>query len=87
MYHGWQLLPLAAALAAPAAYAAQYMSIEAAQRAAFPEATAFTPLLLSLDADARARLAAMARPPARAIPSSGASWRARGCSAPSMPTR
>ncbi len=39
------------------------MSIEAAQRAAFPEATAFTPLLLSLDADARARLAAMARPP------------------------
>lgn len=62
MRHAWHTLSLAAFAAAPAVYATEYMGIEAAQRAAFPEATAFTPLLLSLDVDARARLAAVARP-------------------------
>lgn len=64
MQHGWHALSLAALIAAPAAaYAAEYMSIEAAQRAAFPDATAFAPVVPNLDADARARLAAIARPP------------------------
>jgi Na+-translocating ferredoxin:NAD+ oxidoreductase RnfG subunit len=63
MHQAWRIFPLAALVAAPAAYAAEYMSIEAAQRAAFPDATAFTPLLLSLDAEARARLASVAKPP------------------------
>jgi Na+-translocating ferredoxin:NAD+ oxidoreductase subunit G len=73
MHTGWRTLPLAALIAAPAAYAAEYLSLEAAQRAAFPEATAFVPVLLSLDADARARLAAVARPPGARDPKV---WRA-----------
>ena len=55
MHQAWRIFPLAALVAAPAAYAAEYMSIEAAQRAAFPDATAFTPLLLSLDAEEHGR--------------------------------
>ena len=54
-------------------YAAEYMSIEAAQRLAFPEATAFVPVLLALDADTRTRLAAVARPPGARDPKV---WRA-----------
>jgi len=63
MHSAWRTFTLAAGMAVPAAYATEYMSIEAAQRIAFPEATTFTPVLLALDADARARLAAVARPP------------------------
>lgn len=73
MYHGWRSVSLAALVAAPAAYATEYLSLEAAQRAAFPEATAFTPLLLSLDAGARARLASVAKPPGARDPKV---WRA-----------
>ena len=73
MQTGWRNVPLAALLAVPAAYATEYMSIEAAQRAAFPDATAFTPVLLNLDADARARLSAVARPPGARDPKV---WRA-----------
>jgi electron transport complex protein RnfG len=63
MRHVWHTLSLATLVAVPSVYATEYMGIEAAQRAAFPEATSFAPVLLSLDADARARLAAAARPP------------------------
>ena len=63
MPSGWHSLPLAALAFAPALYAAEYMSVEAAQRAAFPDATAFSPVPLALDASARDRLAAVARPP------------------------
>jgi len=63
MANGWTPLPLAALVFVPAAYATQYMSIEAAQRAAFPDATAFVPIALNLDAAARAHLAEVARPP------------------------
>jgi len=74
MQPGWRSLPLAAlAAAVPVAYAAEYLSIEAAQRTAFPEATAFVPVLFGLDADARARLAAVARPPGARDPKV---WRA-----------
>lgn len=62
MHDGWRLLPLATILVAPA-YAMEYMSVEAAQRAAFPDATAFVPVPLNLDAGARARLAEIAHPP------------------------
>ena len=62
MNHGWRTLPLAALLASPVAYATQYMTVEAAQRAAFPDATDFVPVLLSLDTVARERLAQVARP-------------------------
>jgi len=60
---GWRIVPLAALAFAPAAYATEYLTVEAAQRAAFPEASAFAPVALALDADQRARLAAIARPP------------------------
>jgi Na+-translocating ferredoxin:NAD+ oxidoreductase RnfG subunit len=60
---GWRVLPLAALAAVPAAYATEYQSVESAQRCAFPGATAFVPVPLTLDADQRARLAAPARPP------------------------
>jgi Na+-translocating ferredoxin:NAD+ oxidoreductase subunit G len=73
MQAGWHTLPLAALAAVPAAYAAEYLSIGAAQHSAFPEATAFVPMLLSLDADARARLGAIAHPPGARDPKV---WRA-----------
>jgi Na+-translocating ferredoxin:NAD+ oxidoreductase RnfG subunit len=63
MEPGWQIVPLTALAFAPAAYATEYMTVEAAQRTAFPEASAFVPVALALDADQRARLAAIARPP------------------------
>jgi Na+-translocating ferredoxin:NAD+ oxidoreductase RnfG subunit len=63
MHEGWRVLPLVALAAAPAAYATEYMTVEAAQRAAFPDATFFVPVPINLDADARARLATVARPP------------------------
>jgi Na+-translocating ferredoxin:NAD+ oxidoreductase RnfG subunit len=69
MANEWRVLPLAALVFVPAAYATQYMSVEAAQRAAFPQATAFVPVPLALDAEARARLAAAARPPGARDPS------------------
>ena len=56
------LLSLTTLAVAPA-YATEYMTVEAAQRAAFPDATAFVPVPLTLDAEARARLASIARPP------------------------
>jgi Na+-translocating ferredoxin:NAD+ oxidoreductase RnfG subunit len=62
MHEGWRILPLAALAVAPA-YAAEYMTVEAAQRAAFPDATAFVPVPVALSADARARLAEVAHPP------------------------
>jgi Na+-translocating ferredoxin:NAD+ oxidoreductase RnfG subunit len=62
MHDGWRILPLAALVVAPA-YAAEYMTVEAAQRAAFPDATAFVPVPVNLPADARARLAEVAQPP------------------------
>ena len=62
MHDGWRILPLAALAVAPA-YAAEYMTVEAAQRAAFPDATALVPFAVDLSAEARARLAAVAQPP------------------------
>jgi Na+-translocating ferredoxin:NAD+ oxidoreductase RnfG subunit len=62
MHDGWRVVSLAALVVAPA-YATQYVTVEAAQRAAFPDATAFVPVALALDIEARARLAAVARPP------------------------
>ena len=63
MHPGWRTLPMAALLAVPAAYAAQYLSVEAAQRGAFADATAFVPVPVNLTAAARAQLADVAKPP------------------------
>ncbi len=64
MHDGWRFLPIAALVLAPTAvYATEYLSVEAAQRAAFPDATVFVPVPLNLDAEARARLAEVAHPP------------------------
>lgn len=63
MNSAWRSLPLAALAALPAAYATEYLSIEAAQRIAFPDATAFVPIPADLNARDRARLAEIARPP------------------------
>jgi Na+-translocating ferredoxin:NAD+ oxidoreductase RnfG subunit len=57
------MLPLAALAAVPAAYATEYLSVEAAQRAAFPDASAFVPVPVALDAAQRERLATVAKPP------------------------
>jgi Na+-translocating ferredoxin:NAD+ oxidoreductase RnfG subunit len=62
LHDGWRVLPLAALAVAPA-YAAEYLTVEAAQRAAFPDATAFVPVPVKLSADERARLSAIAQPP------------------------
>ncbi len=72
MHEGWRVLPLAALSVAPA-YAAEYMTVEAAQRAAFPDATAFVPVAVALSAEARSRLAAVAQPPGARDPKI---WRA-----------
>lgn len=69
----WRPLPLAALLATPLVQAVQYLGVEDAQRQAFPQATAFVPQPLALDADARARLASVARPPGARDPKV---WRA-----------
>lgn len=63
MNNGWRALPLAALVFAPAAYATQYLSVEAAQHAAFPGALSFVPVAVNLDAAARAHLAQIAHPP------------------------
>src|SRR5262245_16253015 len=63
MHDGWRALPLAWLAAVPAAYAAEYLSVEAAQRAAFPQATAFVPVPLNLADSQRARLNEVAKPP------------------------
>ena len=62
MHDGWRILPLAALAVAPA-YAAEYMTVEAAQRAAFPDATAFVPIPVNLSTEARTHLAEVAHPP------------------------
>ena len=54
MRHAW-LLPASAVLVAPVAHIAhaiEYLSVDAAQRAAFPEATAFEPVLVSAETKA-----------------------------------
>ena len=54
MRHVW-LLPGATGLLGPVsgiAYAAEYLSVEAAQRAVFPEATVFEPVLVAADVKA-----------------------------------
>lgn len=75
MDSGWRVLPLAALALVPAAYATEYLTVEAAQRAAFPDATAFVPVAIELDAAERARLADVARPPGARDPRA---WRATG---------
>lgn len=70
----WHPVALAGLLAAAPVAAVQYLGVEAAQQLAFPEATAFAPVVPALDADARARLAAVARPPGARDPKV---WRAR----------
>ena len=47
LHDGWRALPLAALAVAPA-YAAEYMTVEAAQRAAFPDASSFVPVAADL---------------------------------------
>ena len=73
MLEGWRILPLAALAVAPA-YAAEYMTVESAQRAAFPDATAFVPVAINLSNDARSHLAGVAQPPGARDPRM---WRAR----------
>ncbi len=78
MHDGWRILPLSALAVAPA-YAAEYMTVEVAQRAAFPDASAFVPVAFSSTADARARLAEIAQPPGARDPRiwramSGGKW-------------
>lgn len=54
MRHTW-LIPATAALVAPVAefaYAIEYLSVDAAQRAAFPDATSFEPVLVAADVKA-----------------------------------
>jgi len=63
MHKGWISLPLAALAFTPAVYATEYLTVEAAQRAAFPDATSFAPIALTLDAAAREKLAEVAHPP------------------------
>jgi Na+-translocating ferredoxin:NAD+ oxidoreductase RnfG subunit len=63
MVDGWHVLPLAALVFVPAAYATEYLSVEAAQRGAFPDATAFVPVPVNLDTAAREKLADVAHPP------------------------
>jgi Na+-translocating ferredoxin:NAD+ oxidoreductase RnfG subunit len=73
MTRTWQPVALLGLLAATPVAAVEYMGVEAAQRLAFPEAIAFAPVALALDADARAGLAAVARPPGARDPKV---WRA-----------
>ncbi|HOM11755.1 MAG TPA: FMN-binding protein [Rubrivivax sp.] len=73
MASNWHALPLAVLLAAPVVQAVEYLGVQAAQKLAFPEATAFVPVPLALDADARTQLDAVARPPGARDPKV---WRA-----------
>ena len=63
MTRAWHPVALAGLLAAAPVAAVEYMGVEAAQKLAFPDATSFAPVALALDAEARAKLAAVARPP------------------------
>lgn len=65
------MLPLSVVSAA--AYAADYLTVEQAQRAAFPDVTTFVPVPLALDAAARRKLADVASPPGARDP---VVWRA-----------
>jgi Na+-translocating ferredoxin:NAD+ oxidoreductase RnfG subunit len=47
----WLALPIAAAAIAPASFAAEYLSVEEAQRLLFPGATRFDPVALQLTAE------------------------------------
>jgi len=58
----WYTLPAMALVAVPAAYAVEYMSIDASQRAAFPAGTVFVPVPVDLDAATRAKVSAIANP-------------------------
>ena len=78
IHDGWRILPLAALAVAPA-YAAEYLTVEVAQRAAFPDASAFVPVAFSPTADMRVRLAEIAQPPGARDPRiwramSGGKW-------------
>ena len=67
---GWLgLLGALAAVPTPAVIAADYLSVEAAQKALFPAADHFTELVLSLDAGQRAQVQdlAGAQPPHRSL--------------------
>ncbi|MFO1304118.1 MAG: FMN-binding protein [Burkholderiales bacterium] len=75
---GWRAFTIAASTST-AAYAAEYLSVEAAQRAAFPEATAFVAVPRALDAAARRKLADVANPPGARDP---LVWRATGSGGP-----
>lgn len=72
---GWSAFAIAASTAARVAYAADYLSVEGAQRAAFPDATAFAPLSIAIDAAARRRIADVSNPPGARDP---LVWRASG---------
>ena len=63
MTRAWHPVALAGLLAAAPVAAVEYLGVEAAQKLAFPDATSFAPVALALDAEARAKLAAVARPP------------------------
>jgi FMN-binding domain len=67
---GWLgMLAALSALPAPAVIAADYLSVEDAQKALFPGADRFTELVLSLDPTQRARAQALAgaQPPHRSL--------------------
>jgi hypothetical protein len=73
MNRAWHPMALAGLLAAAPVAAVEYLGVEGAQKLAFPEATSFAPLALALDADARGKLAAVAKPPGARDPKV---WRA-----------
>jgi hypothetical protein len=73
MNRAWHPMALAGLLAAAPVAAVEYLGVEVAQKLAFPEATSFAPLALALDADARGKLAAVAKPPGARDPKV---WRA-----------
>src|SRR5580704_14331204 len=67
---GWLgMLAALSALPAPAVIAADYLSVEDAQKALFPGADRFTELVLSLDPTQRARVQELAgaQPPHRSL--------------------
>jgi len=60
---GWRTATAAAALVPLAGRTTEYMSVDAAQRAAFPDATGFIPVAPVLDAEARRKVSEVAQPP------------------------
>jgi hypothetical protein len=73
MNGAWFPLTLTGLLAAAPVIAVEYLGVESAQKLAYPDATSFAPLPLALGDDARANLAAVARPPGARDPKV---WRA-----------